>query len=202
MRKLISLILCCLLVLSCLSQSVLAAHSTDRDAETVSPERLDPKVERMLAWALETAADDTHGYSQRDRFGPNYDCASFVCTALMKGGFNLKDYTSPSGLLEQLPALGFRVYRRGEVVPQRGDILIQPYVHVEICMGFGCCVGAHQDYDWRSGDRTGHEIEFRTPNGSYCPFCQKEQYRWILRYDPLLAPVTLPESERIAPAAH
>lgn len=200
MRRIITLLLCCLLTVSCLPWHALAAHSSPEEAEIESPERLDPKVEAMLAWALETAADDTHGYSQRNRFGPNYDCSSFVCAALMEGGFQLKDYTSPSGLLEQLPALGFRVYRRGEVVPQRGDILIQPYVHVEICMGSGGCVGAHQDYDWRSGDRTGHEIEYRTANGSYCPFCQKEQYRWVLRYDPLLAPVSVPAHELQSPA--
>jgi hypothetical protein len=114
----------------------------------------------------------------------------------MAGGFGLEDYLFPDQMVEVLPSLGFEVYSRGETEPQRGDILVKPYVHAEICMGDGGCVGAHQDYDWRSGDSKGHEIEYRTPEGDWeCPFCAEEQYTYILRFNPDLAPVRLPVTD-------
>ena len=199
MRKTLSLILTLLLLIGLLP--ILAAAEGDADAESSAQveetEPLDPKIEAMLAWALETAADDSHGYSQSDRFGPNYDCTSFVSTALMEGGFALEDYLSTNGLIDVLPEYGFVVYRRGETEPQRGDILVQRGVHTEICMGDGGCVAAHQDYDWRSGDwRTGHEIEYRSGDDDYgCPFCKNARYNYILRYVPPDSPECVLENE-------
>lgn len=185
MRKIFPLLLS-LLLAALLLQPVFAAGNPAAPAETEQAEPLDPRVEAMLAWALETAADDSHGYSQSKRFGPNYDCSSFVCTALMEGGFALEDYLSTDGLIDVLPSYGFAVYRRGETEPRRGDILVRRGVHTEICMGDGGCVAAHQDYDYRSGDwKTGHEIEYRSGDDAYgCPFCSRQQYNYILRYVP------------------
>ena len=189
MRKLITLLLALALAGSILlpnSKALAAPLKEDLETaeESTEPE-LDPKVEAMLAWAREIAQDNSHGYSQANRYGPNYDCTSFVCTALMQGGFGLDHYTSTSGMIAELPALGFVVYRRGETEAQRGDILLQRGVHAEICLGNGGCVAAHQDYDGRSGDRTGHEIEWREADTDFgCPFCKYRQYNYILRYDP------------------
>ena len=188
MRRIISLLLTLLLVCSLLPMAF-AAEELPEDCSVPKKEEeaeaLDPKVEAMLAWALEIAEDDTHGYSQAQRYGPNYDCSSFVSTALMVG-FGLDKYLSPAGMVTTLPEYGFAVYRRGETVPQRGDIITRPYSHVEICMGDGACVGAHQDYNGRSGDGNGHEIEYRLADSSFgCPFCNKEQYTYILRYERL-----------------
>jgi hypothetical protein len=186
MRKTLSLILTFLLLCSLLLTSYAAGEdpSVGPEERVEETEPLDPKIEAMLACALEIAADDSHGYSQSDRFGPNYDCTSFISTALMEGGFELEDYLSTGGLIDVLPDYGFAVYRRGETEPQRGDILVQRGVHAEICMGDGGCVAAHRDYDWRSGDwRTGHEIEYRTGDDDYgCPFCAERHYGYILRY--------------------
>jgi hypothetical protein len=200
MRKLIPLLLSLLLLLSLIPGIFAADSQADPVPASEPAELLDPKVETMIAWALETAADDAHGYSQSDRFGPNYDCASFVCTALREGGFDVDVRLSPTALVNELPAYGFRVYRRGETEPQRGDILVKTYTHVEICMGGRDCVGAHQNYDGRSGDRSGREIEYRTEDSSFeCPFCYKEQYNYILRYVPPVSPADLPTAERIIP---
>ena len=183
MRKIITLFLTLLLLFS-LFIPAFAAEKTKEHTEEES-EPLDPKVEAMLAWAMEIANDDTHGYSQNNRYGPDYDCTSFVCTALREGGFQLEGYLSPRGMVRELPALGFAVYRKGETEPRRGDILVEIGVHAEFCMGDGCCVGAHQRYDRRSGDSTGHEIEYRTPEGFKCWFCKKAQYDYIIRYEAL-----------------
>lgn len=189
MRKKLTKLLTLLLTLALLSGLTVNAFaaetlSTERVTDPASPEALDPKVEAMLAWAVGIAADDTHGYSQANRFGPNYDCSSFVSTALMEGGFGIEDYLFPADMVEVLPDYGFVVYKKGETDPQRGDILVQPYVHVEICMGGLDCVGAHRNYDGRSGDRSGHEIEYRTEASDLeCPFCHNAEYVYILRYE-------------------
>ena len=150
-----------------------------------------------LRRAVETAEDDSHGYSQRVRFGPSYDCTSFVCTALMEGGFALESYVCTGGLLTELPKLGFTVYRSRETEAVRGDILIRLGKHAEICMGDGGCVAAHQDYDGRSGDSTGREIQYRKAGELYgCPFCRYRQYDYIIRYEgpaPLELPLHVPE---------
>lgn len=190
MRKIITLLLTLLLVSGLFVPAFAAEGKPEKsflteDAEDAG-EELDPKVEAMLAWAVEIAEDDTHGYSQSNRYGPDYDCTSFVCTALMEGGFALERYLSPRGMVRELPALGFAVYRKGETEPRRGDILVELGVHAEICLGDGACVAAHQNYGHsRTGDRSGREIECRSPEGNKCYFCQKAQYDYIIRYEAL-----------------
>ena len=44
-------------------------------------------LEKGVVWAEETANDNAHGYAQDERWGPDYDCSSFVITALRQAGF-------------------------------------------------------------------------------------------------------------------
>ena len=152
MRKIISLLLS-LLLLGCLLIPAYALEGSGRGIEepeeAEQSESLDPRIEAMLEWAVGIAEDNSHGYSQAYRLGPCYDCTSFVSTALMEGGFEIEHCLSTGGMLEELPAYGFVVYRRGEIEAQKGDILILLGTHAEICMGDGGCVAAHQDYDGR-----------------------------------------------------
>lgn len=41
--------------------------------------------EKALAWAKKIAADQSHGYSQQSRWGPDYDCSSFCISAYKTG---------------------------------------------------------------------------------------------------------------------
>lgn len=194
MRKVISLLLS-LLLLGCLLIPAYAlegsGRGTEEPEEAEQSESLDPRIEAMLEWAVGIAEDNSHGYSQAYRLGPCYDCTSFVSTALMEGGFEIEHCLSTGGMLEELPAFGFVVYRRGEIEAQKGDILILLGTHAEICMGDGGCVAAHQDYDGRWGDSTGHEIEYRTGDAAYgCPFCRYQQYNYILHFEGLESPET------------
>ena len=189
MRRLISLLLS-LLLLSCLLIPVYGHEAESREEQTAEEaeqsENLDPRIEAMLDWAVEIAEDNSHGYSQAYRLGPNYDCTSFVSTALMEGGFEIEHCLSTGGMLQELPAFGFVAYRRGEIEAQKGDILILLGTHAEICMGDGGCVAAHQDYDGYWGDSSGHEIEYREGSTSYgCPFCRYQQYNYILHFEGL-----------------
>ena len=170
-RKLAALLLAALLT------AALPVTAFAKDGEDETPE-LDERIEAALEWGLRIAADNSHGYSKYSRFGPNYDCSSFVSAALMHGGFDLS-YTSTCGMKEALEELGFTAYRKGEVELRRGDILLNPWEHVEFYLGDGMCLAAHMDYDGRSGDSTGKEINIR--EGQHCAFCRNRTYSWILR---------------------
>ena len=62
--------------------------------------------EKALAWAKKIAADQSHGYSQANRWGnPDYDCSSFVISAYKAAGVpidtSVVNYTgNMSGLLK------------------------------------------------------------------------------------------------------
>lgn len=47
-------------------------------------------VDRAVAWAVQIANDDSHKYSQSTRWGPHYDCSSFVISAYTQAGVNVK----------------------------------------------------------------------------------------------------------------
>lgn len=181
---LLALVLVCGLILSA-SPLGFAAGEEEEDA-------LDPKMEAALAWAIQAAEDPSHGYSQGNRFGPNYDCSSFVSKALMEGGFELDTFLSTYTMIPALSQLGFTVYYRGQVTLQRGDILLNPVQHAEFYMGDGACLGAHQDYDWRSGDSTGKEIQYREDG---CSFCNWGNYSCVLRYERVDEPETALEAD-------
>lgn len=46
-------------------------------------------AEKALKWAIAIANDQSHGYSQSDRWGPNYDCSSLVISAYRHAGVSL-----------------------------------------------------------------------------------------------------------------
>lgn len=46
-------------------------------------------IESAAAYAQNIAADDSHGYDQAGRWGPDYDCSSLVISAFRKAGVPL-----------------------------------------------------------------------------------------------------------------
>lgn len=48
-------------------------------------------IDQAVNWALQIASDDSHKYSQSTRWGPNYDCSSFVISAYQQAGVNVKN---------------------------------------------------------------------------------------------------------------
>jgi len=47
-------------------------------------------AEKAVRWMEALAADDSHGYSQENRWGPNYDCSSSVISAYEHAGVPVK----------------------------------------------------------------------------------------------------------------
>ena len=47
-------------------------------------------IDNAVQWATDIANDDSHWYSQDVRWGPHYDCSSFVITAYQNAGVPVK----------------------------------------------------------------------------------------------------------------
>ena len=44
------------------------------------------KIETATQWMIDLANDDSHGYDQDSRWGPDYDCSSSVISAWQYAG--------------------------------------------------------------------------------------------------------------------
>ena len=47
-------------------------------------------IESALKWAKQIADDNSHGYDQSSRWGPDYDCSSLMISAYKQAGLPLK----------------------------------------------------------------------------------------------------------------
>ena len=120
-------------------------------------------VQGAIDWALAIAADDSHGYSQKTRWGnPNYDCSSLVISAFESAGIPVKEagagYTG--NMRSAFTRMGFEWIPGNPNVNdlQPGDILLSENSHTELYIGDGMNVGAHGDRDGANGDSGGGEI--------------------------------------------
>lgn len=91
-------------------------------------------ITSAVNWALAIAADPAHGYDQASRWGPDYDCSSFVISAYEQAGIPVKSHgASYTGdMVEAFLECGF----------------IDVTDSVSLTSGTGMIVG---DVVWRSG---------------------------------------------------
>ena len=86
--------------------------------------------------------DKKHGYSQANRYGPDYDCSSSIMTSLKHGGkfdVPVKDINTAS-MKKYLEKIGYKVVSNTEK-PQKNDIKLRP----------------------ATSKRGGHVVMFRSP---------------------------------------
>ncbi len=152
-------------------------------------------IQKAVDWAIDTANDDSHGYSQYHRWGdPDYDCASFVICAYRHAGFELANAVHCGNMKEAFIEEGFEWIPNTSIdlstskYLKPGDVLLRVSGHTEIYIGDNTQVGAHEgtydDYDLNDpGDSTGKEI---------CPVKYSNNNNWsgILRY-PVDPPVDI-----------
>ena len=69
------------------------------------------KIEAATTWMENLAADNSHGYSQANRWGPDYDCSSAVITAWQQAGVPVKDKgaTYTGNMRSAFLACGFKL---------------------------------------------------------------------------------------------
>lgn len=120
------------------------------------------RIELYCIWATSTAWNDEHGYSQSRRWSSDFDCSSFVISALEQAGFSMKkngaSYTG--NMLTALLRCGFELVQNNTLM--RGDILLthnDKVQHTAIYIGNNQIVHARGSNGHpEEGDQTGKEI--------------------------------------------
>ena len=86
-------------------------------------------IESATSWAIGIAKDQSHGYSQAYRWGPDYDCSSLVISAYKQAGVPIDTtVVNYTGNMQNLKKYGFKDvtksvnFNTGNGL-QRGDIL-------------------------------------------------------------------------------
>ena len=122
-----------------------------------------PNIMKAVNFMIATANDNTHGYDQIHRNGPDYDCSSLVGTALHVAGFNVSPYSWTGNLETQLRKAGF-VDCKAPWLP--GDVHLNTNHHV--CMSISNTKIAQASINekgkvsgGKTGDQTGREIWIR-----------------------------------------
>lgn len=124
-----------------------------------------PSIEKSVQWMIATANDDTHGYDQANRTGPDYDCSSFVSAGLKAGGFDISVSNTTRTLYTTLTKLGFKPVTDGTI--KRGDIHLKSGYHVVCSINESQIVHASINENGsvtggKTGDQTGKEICIRS----------------------------------------
>ena len=125
-------------------------------------------ISNYVSWMLGMAADDSHGYDQAYRWGErgDYDCSSFVVTALKVAGFDTGSASYTGNMRGELTARGF-LWLTDFNQLQVGDILLNEAQHTAVYIGNGLLVHASGN-EWGGavggtpGDQTGGEMCVRS----------------------------------------
>lgn len=155
------------------------------------------KTQKALQWMLDIAADNSHGYSQQNRWGPDYDCSSMVIQAFENAGVPVKSagatYTGnmrPVFLKNGFTDVTSRVNLSNCSGMQAGDVLLNQVHHTAMYAGGGRIVHARgQSYGSSATGDQGQEIAV---TGYY-------NYPWdcVLRYAGTDAGDVQPASGRV-----
>ena len=127
-------------------------------------------IEDAVAWAIDTANDQSHGYSQADRWGPDYDCSSFVIQAFQQAGVSLREAgaNTTRDMRGPMIACGFVdvTYSIGLASGyglQPGDVLLNYSAHTCLAIGGGKVANCRTDEGHpQSGDQSGNEIRIQS----------------------------------------
>lgn len=136
-------------------------------------------VQNAVNWAVAIANDASHGYDQTNRWGPDYDCSSFVISAFKQAGVPLT-CTYTGDMLSNMLANNFSSISLAAGI-QYGDVLLNVSKgHTAIYIGNNQLVQASISengtvHAGQVGDQTGAEIAVR----SYYNY----PWEYILRYN-------------------
>ena len=137
-------------------------------------------VDNAVNRALQIANDDSHGYSQVNRWGPDYDCSSFLITVWQDVGVPVKTAgaTYTGNMLNAFKSCGFREVNTALEPLIAGDVLLNVVNHTAMYIGNNRLVQAtsseHGTTDGDPGDQTGLEIS----TGAYYDY----PWDYVLRY--------------------
>lgn len=120
-----------------------------------------PDLEKMVRQMEDWCNDDSHGYSQYHRYGPDYDCSSAVIEALKRAGWDMGGALTTDHIRAPLVRQGW-AWLPPDVPKQRGDILLAEEYHVAVYVGNGLLAEFAIDEEGgiagnQQGDQTGTE---------------------------------------------
>lgn len=115
----------------------------------------DGKLGRFVSNMLNLVNNDSHGYSQSNRWGPDFDCSSSIIYSLRKAGFDTGSASSTHNLSTNLTARGWS--RLPYANPKRGDILLNDATHVEMALGGLINAGFHSAHGHPEPGDQAHE---------------------------------------------
>ena len=115
-----------------------------------------PKLQKFISIMIVLCNDNSHGYSQSNRWGPNFDCSSSIIYSLRMAGFATGSAGTTITMKSALTGLGWTfIASPGSL--QRGDILWTSG-HTEVYIGGGQSAGFHSSRGHpQTGDQTGTE---------------------------------------------
>lgn len=127
------------------------------------------KIETATQWMIDLANDDSHGYDQDSRWGPDYDCSSSVISAWQYAGvpvktkgasstYDMKNVFLSCGFTNVISSVNVSTgagLKRGDVLHRSG--------HTAMYIGNNKQVAAHLNEKGttkggKTGDQTGKEI--------------------------------------------
>lgn len=139
-------------------------------------------VETAVSWMIDIANDNSHGYSQEARTGPDYDCTSLPTHGYIAAGLTeLSPWTYTGNMKANYEAVGFTAipYTNGMTL-LRGDVIFWHKYdnkgHAVTYLGDGQIVSAHSNKDGRQGDSSGNEIDVSN-------FDAGTNWQWVMRYE-------------------
>lgn len=126
-----------------------------------------PSINLAIAEIKRVAYDNKHGYSQKHRNGnPDYDCSSLVIHALDFAGFPMSKSgaTYTGNMINALRKCGFvniinKINLKTGKGMQAGDIFLNSKYHTAMAVSATKLCAARDNYDGKSGDSGGNEIE-------------------------------------------
>ena len=144
------------------------------------------KIKNATEWMIKLAKDESHGYDQIYRWGPDYDCSSAIITAWEQAGVPVKSRgaTYTGNMYHIFKQCGFHdvtstINLSSGYGLQYGDVLLNTVSHTAMYIGNNQIVHASinergKAIGGESGDQTGKEICIR----SY----YNKPWNYVLRY--------------------
>lgn len=143
-------------------------------------------IRNAITWAITIAEDATHGYDQTNRWGPDYDCSSFVISAYESAGIKVKSAgaTYTKNIETGFKKCGFKNVTskvnlqtgKGAVI---GDVFLKAGYHTALYLGNGKIAHASLNENGQiTGGKTGDQAsEIRIQQYFY------DNWDTVLRYE-------------------